>query len=92
MKGKTKDRQVQRGNGRGWYHGKSSQGRTRNFRADSPPPASGMASYDDSRALRLLWESKGGLNQDSEADTVEYIRAEQWPQDRAVRERCNFLF
>jgi hypothetical protein len=41
--------------------------------------------------LRLLWESKGGLNQDSEADTVEYIRAEQWPQDRAVRERCNFL-
>jgi hypothetical protein len=31
VRGTSKDRHVQRGNGRGWYHKKPSQGRTRNF-------------------------------------------------------------
>jgi hypothetical protein len=56
-RGKSRDRQVERG--RDWLRGESSRGRYMASNEMSPPP-SRVSSPEERRALRGLWQSKGG--------------------------------
>jgi hypothetical protein len=43
LKGKSRERHVERGRRSGWYHGESSSGRIRTSKCASPPP--GVAAH-----------------------------------------------